>query len=195
MVQLEDDIDTYNNLNPGAAKNRGKDKVELENRRQELRRDKIDAVASPYLKRGYIRIEADGPNKLHLVNPIGSLSSRKLLAYWQSSAGKQVMETLRELDINPISSCYVEDRGAAEYGPLQGKTFVLTGSLSIPRDEMERLITAAGGKATGSVTKKTHYLVAGEGGGSKREKALSLGIPIIDETTLRNMMEDDSPTP
>ena len=195
VVQLEDDIDTYNNLNPGAAKNRGKDKVELENRRQELRRDKIDAVASPYLKRGYIRIEADGPNKLHLVNPIGSLSCRKLLAYWQSSAGKQVMETLRELDINPVSSCYEEDRGAAEYGPLQGKTFVLTGSLSIPRDEMERLITAAGGKATGSVTKKTHYLVAGEGGGSKREKALSLGIPIIDEATLRSMMEDDSPTP
>ena len=195
VVQLEDDIDTYNNLNPGAAKNRGKDKVELENRRQELRRDKIDAVASPYLKRGYIRIEADGPNKLHLVNPIGSLSCRKLLAYWQSSAGKQVMETLRELDINPVSSCYEEDRGAAEYGPLQGKTFVLTGSLSIPRDEMERLITAAGGKATGSVTKKTHYLVAGEGGGSKREKALSLGIPIIDEATLRSMMKNDFPTP
>ena len=195
VVQLEDDIDTYNNLNPGAAKNRGKDKIELENRRQELRRDKIDAVASPYLKRGYIRIEADGPNKLHLVNPIGSLSCRKLLAYWQSSAGKQVMETLRELDINPVSSCYVEDRGAAEYGPLQGKTFVLTGSLSIPRDEMERLITAAGGKATGSVTKKTHYLVAGEGGGSKREKALSLGIPIIDEATLRSMMKNDFPTP
>ena len=195
VVQLEDDIDTYNNLNPGAAKNRGKDKIELENRRQELRRDKIDAVASPYLKRGYIRIEADGPNKLHLVNPIGSLSSRKLLAYWQSSAGKQVMETLRELDINPVSSCYEEDRGAAEYGPLQGKTFVLTGSLSIPRDEMERLITAAGGKATGSVTKKTHYLVAGEGGGSKREKALSLGIPIIDEATLRSMMKNDFPTP
>ena len=69
-----------------------------------------------------------------------------------------------------------------------GKTFVLTGALSRPRPEFEKLIAAAGGKATGSVTKKTDCLVAGEGGGSKRDKAVKLGVPIIGENELTAML-------
>ncbi len=79
----------------------------------------------------------------------------------------------------------------AESGPLKGKTFVLTGALSRPRPEFEKLIAAAGGKATGSVTKNTDYLVAGEGGGSKRDKAAKLGIPIIGEAELTAMMTEE----
>ena len=76
-------------------------------------------------------------------------------------------------------------------GVLSGLTFVLTGALSRPRPEFERMIADAGGKATGTVTKKTSYLVAGEGGGSKRDKAVKLGIPIIDETTLLAMLKGE----
>ena len=83
---------------------------------------------------------------------------------------------------------------AEAQGPLAGLSFVLTGSLSIPRQEMERRIAAAGGKTAGAVTKKTNYLVAGEGGGSKRDKAATLGIPIIDEAALLRMMQgSDTP--
>ena len=66
---------------------------------------------------------------------------------------------------------------------------MLTGSLSRPRPEFEKMIAAAGGKATGSVTKNTTYLVAGEGGGSKRDKAAKLGIPVIDEEALITLLE------
>jgi NAD-dependent DNA ligase len=72
---------------------------------------------------------------------------------------------------------------------LAGKTFVLTGTLSIERDEMKRLLEAKGAKVSGSISAKTHYLVAGEGGGSKRDKAEKLGVAIIDETEARRMIE------
>ena len=74
-------------------------------------------------------------------------------------------------------------------GALAGKTFVLTGTLpSMTRDEATELIVSAGGKVTGSVSKKTDYVVAGDEAGSKLAKAESLGIPILDEDTLRALL-------
>ena len=68
-------------------------------------------------------------------------------------------------------------------GPLLGKTVVLTGTLpNLSRDEAKALIEAAGGKASGSVSAKTYWVVAGEAAGSKLDKALSLGIEILDES-------------
>ena len=76
-------------------------------------------------------------------------------------------------------------RGA---GPLEGKTFVLTGTLpTMTREQATRLIEAAGGKVSGSVSKKTHYVVAGEEAGAKLAKARELGIPVIGERELREM--------
>ena len=69
-------------------------------------------------------------------------------------------------------------------GPLSGKTFVLTGTLSVPRDEVVERIDAAGGKVTGSVSKKTDYVVAGDDPGSKLEKATKLGVAVLDEAGL-----------
>ncbi|MEW5924216.1 MAG: BRCT domain-containing protein, partial [Candidatus Zixiibacteriota bacterium] len=65
--------------------------------------------------------------------------------------------------------------------PLSGKTFVITGTLSQPRDHFKKLIESAGGKVAGSVSAKTDYLLVGEDAGSKLEKAQKLGITIIDE--------------
>lgn len=189
LVELEDDIACYNKLNPGSPTNTGKDKAELEAQRAELLQ-KVEQNSAPYTARGYLRIEPVGQNGLRLVNPIGSVSCRKLRAYLASAAGQLVLTTLRELGINPISDCYTESFVGNVQGPLAGLIFVLTGSLSVPRDEMERRIASAGGKAAGSITKKTNYLVAGEGGGSKRDKAIKLGIPIIDESALLRMMQN-----
>ncbi len=73
-----------------------------------------------------------------------------------------------------------------ELAPLRGKTFVLTGSLpAITRDEATALIEAAGGKVIGSVSRKTSFVVAGAEPGSKLERALELGVPVIDEQQLR----------
>lgn len=73
-------------------------------------------------------------------------------------------------------------------GPLAGKTFVLTGTLpSLKREEAAAKIESAGGKVSGSVSKKTDYVVAGEEAGSKLEKAHKLGVPVIDETELLHL--------
>ncbi|HYD81382.1 MAG TPA: NAD-dependent DNA ligase LigA [Paucimonas sp.] len=79
---------------------------------------------------------------------------------------------------------------AAEEGPFTGKTFVLTGTLpNLTRDEAQAKIEAAGGKVSGSVSKKTSYVVAGEEAGSKLSKAQELGVPILDEAALLQLLE------
>ena len=78
---------------------------------------------------------------------------------------------------------------ASDIGDLSGKTFVVTGTLErYSRDEIERLIKQLGGKATGSVSKKTDYVVAGENAGSKLEKAHQLGVPVLSEAQFEKLI-------
>ena len=82
--------------------------------------------------------------------------------------------------------------GAEQQGlrPLAGQTLVLTGTLpTMGRDQAQALIEAAGGKVSGSVSKKTAYVVAGAEAGSKLAKALELGVPVIDEAGLRALLK------
>ncbi|RJQ44710.1 MAG: NAD-dependent DNA ligase LigA, partial [Nitrospiraceae bacterium] len=76
-----------------------------------------------------------------------------------------------------------------ENRPLEGLTFVLTGTLKKPRPEVEELIERMGGHASGSVSKKTDYLVVGEEPGSKLQKAESLGVKVISYDELMKMVE------
>lgn len=191
LVQLEEGVEQFNALNPKARANKGADKDSLLSQQAELKAA-LEIAAAPFSARGYVALEADGSNKLKFTNPLGSVSSRKLLAYFSSAAGQAVLETLRLLGINPISTGFIENATNQAEGPLSGKTFVLTGALSRPRPEFEKMIATAGGKATGSVTKNTNYLVAGEGGGSKRDKAAKLGIPVIGEAELLTLLEGGS---
>jgi DNA ligase (NAD+) len=80
------------------------------------------------------------------------------------------------------------ERGA---GPLAGKTFVLTGTLAaLTRDEAAALIVAQGGKVSGSVSRKTDYVIAGDEAGSKLAKARELGIAVLDEEGFRRLLEE-----
>ncbi len=80
---------------------------------------------------------------------------------------------------------------AAASLPLAGKTVVLTGTLpTLGRDEAKALLEAAGAKVAGSVSKKTHYVVAGAEAGSKLDKARELGIPVLDEDDLRDLLNN-----
>ena len=188
LIQLEEGVEHYNALNPKARANKGADKEMLLARQAELK-EQLDAAAAHYSARGYVALEPEGSSKLKFTNPLGSVSTRKLLAYFNSTAGQAVLSALAGLGINPAAAGFVENMNNQADGPLSGKTFVLTGALSRPRPEFEKMIAAAGGKATGSVTKNTSYLVAGEGGGSKRDKAAKLGIPVIGEAELLAMLE------
>jgi DNA ligase (NAD+) len=79
--------------------------------------------------------------------------------------------------------------------PLAGKTVVLTGTLpTLSRDAAKDLLEAAGAKVAGSVSKKTHYVVAGEEAGSKLAKAQELGVPVLDEAGMLALLAAPSPT-
>ncbi len=83
---------------------------------------------------------------------------------------------------------------AAATLPLAGKTVVLTGTLpTLSRDEAKALLEAAGAKVAGSVSKKTHCVVAGAEAGSKLDKALALGVPVLDEDGLKALIANGAP--
>ena len=81
-----------------------------------------------------------------------------------------------------------EPAAAPEALPFAGKTFVLTGTLSQPRDVVKERLQALGAKVAGSVSKKTDYLVAGEEAGSKLGKAQELGVEVLDEPGLEQLI-------
>jgi DNA ligase (NAD+) len=100
-------------------------------------------------------------------------------------------EQMRALidDLRQIGLRFEEEGPAPGEGPLAGKTFVLTGSLpDLTREEATERIVAAGGRVTGSVSKKTDYVVAGESPGSKLEKAERMGVAVLDEAGLLELL-------
>ena len=109
---------------------------------------------------------------------------QKLTDFFSSESGVALLDKLRAAGVN-FESAAVERVGSA----LSGKSFVITGTLpTLSREECAALITAHGGSVKGSVSKKTDYLVAGASAGSKLQKAEDLGIPILDEEALRDMI-------
>ena len=116
--------------------------------------------------------------------PIKPESARSVLEFFDSAYGREFLRRMAELGIDPAP----EGRGAAD-GPLAGKRFVLTGSLSRPRPEYAALIEKAGGTVQSAVSGATDYLVAGENTGrTKTDKARALGTEVIDEARLLEML-------
>ena len=108
---------------------------------------------------------------------------------WPGNRGLLAALTLRRSEL--LAALPATPVGGLPMARLAGKTFVLTGTLpTLKRDEAKDLIEAAGGKVSGSVSKKTDYVVAGEEAGSKLDKAIELGVAVIDEAQLKKMLEE-----
>ena len=115
---------------------------------------------------------------------IGPSAARSAIAFFASERGRSIVEGLRALGIDPKGA-----PKAAVQGPLSGKTVVVTGSLAgYTRDSIKAALEAAGAKVTDSVSKKTDLLVAGEAAGSKLGKANALGVKVVDEAGLRQIL-------
>lgn len=122
--------------------------------------------------------------ELTAVPDIGTITAQSLLEWFASPQSRHLIETLREAGVS------FESTEAPVGEALAGKTFVLTGTLpNLERKEAAALIEAQGGKVSGSVSKKTSYVVAGESAGSKLKKANELGIPILSEEELLQLLQ------
>ena len=123
--------------------------------------------------------------ELTAVPDIGGITAKSLLDWFANEQSQHLIRTLREAGVSFDSTeAPVGDR-------LAGKTFVLTGTLpTMDRKEAAALIEAQGGKVSGSVSKKTSYVVAGEAAGSKLQKANDLGIPVLTEDELMKLLSE-----
>jgi DNA ligase (NAD+) len=143
-------------------------------------------ITDRLLKAGFAERSKGKSAKHGIVTEVGQVVAQSVLDFFASSAGKNVLRRMKELGIQPKSG-KVSAKKAAEL-PLAGKTFVLTGTLpSMTREEAAEKIEALGGHVTGSVSKKTDYVLAGVEPGSKFDKAKELGVKILEEAEFRRM--------
>jgi DNA ligase (NAD+) len=155
----------------------------------EKRGDKESAkeIADRLIKSGFAMRSKSKAAKDGIVTEVGPVVAQSVLDFFASAAGKKILRRIEELGIEPKSE-KVSAKKAAEL-PLAGKTFVLTGTLpSMTREEASEKIEALGGHVTGSVSKKTDYVLAGAEPGSKFDKAQEIGVKIIDEAQFRKML-------
>ena len=125
-------------------------------------------------------------DELQAVPDVGPVVAASITHFFAEPHNRDVLEALRTAGLNWSE---VDTKPTAGAGIAAGKSFVLTGTLAgMSRDQARELIQAHGGRVTGSVSKKTDYVVAGTDPGSKYDKALELGIEILDEAGLKHLL-------
>ncbi len=129
-------------------------------------------------------IASAGPEKLQVAEEVGPKVSQGIGGFFHESRNRELIERLREAGLQ-----FTHQVRRVVGGKLEGKVFVLTGTLpNLTREDAKARIEAAGGKVTDSVSKKTSYLVAGEAAGSKLAKAQQLGVAVLSEEDLIALM-------
>lgn len=127
---------------------------------------------------------------LQEVPDVGPVVAESIAQFFSESHNREIIAQLRDPEIGGIEIQEGQGSRSASAGRLSGQTFVLTGTLpTLKREEAKEMIEAAGGKVSGSVSSKTDYVVAGEEAGSKLAKAQELGVAVIDETALLQLLE------
>ncbi len=128
------------------------------------------------------KIAAASVEELESTEDVGAIVAKEIHDFFRLPHNKKLVESLRQSGLNFGEH---DERTAPASQALDGETWVITGTLGRPRDEIAELIRRHGGKVSGSVSKKTSYVLAGEEAGSKLDKAKSLGVPVVDENELR----------
>jgi DNA ligase (NAD+) len=122
--------------------------------------------------------------QLTAVPDVGMIVAQSIRTFFDQAHNREVVEQLRACGVT-----WEEGEIVHTPKPLAGKTFVLTGTFpTLSRDQAKDLLEAAGAKVSGSVSKKTHYVVAGAEAGSKLEKAQTLGVAVLDESQMLEML-------
>ena len=124
-----------------------------------------------------------GEDDLLAIREVGPETAHEIREFFGVKTNRAVIDRLLRAGVRPVAERRVRS------GKLAGKTFVLTGALSVPRDAVAKEIEAHGGRVTSSVSKNTDYVVVGADPGSKAEKARKLGVATLDETQLRALWQ------
>jgi DNA ligase (NAD+) len=132
-------------------------------------------------------IEKASEEDLFAVRDIGEVVAKSIVTWFGRKENQELLDRLRKAGVNTKALQSAAPTAAAP--KIAGKTFVLTGTLEKPRDEVKEWIIARGGKVSGSVSKKTDFVVAGENAGSKLDDAQHLNITILNERQLAGLAE------
>ncbi|MEK7146127.1 MAG: BRCT domain-containing protein, partial [Patescibacteria group bacterium] len=120
---------------------------------------------------------------LQSVGGVGEVIARSVLDWMKESAHQELLEKFHKVGLK-----LTWPEAKKKIDGIAGKTFVITGTLPLPRPEIKDLLEKAGGKVSGSVSKKTDYLIAGEEAGSKLEQAKKLGVAVLGEEDLNKLL-------
>ena len=162
-----------------------RDGLEYHHRREH--KESAKEITKRLIKSGFGKPSKSKAGKDGIVTEVGPAVAQSVLDFFASVTGKKILRRMKELGIEPKSEKVSAKKAAAL--PLTGKMFVLTGTLpSMTREEATEKIEAHGGHVTGSVSKKTDYVLAGTEPGSKFDKAKELGVKIIDEAEFRKIL-------
>ena len=135
--------------------------------------------------RGLEKLMDASVDELQRISDVGEVVAQSIQQFFQEKRNRKIIERLEKLGVRP----QIEPRRAQTAdSPFVRSTWVLTGTLSQPREEIAEMIIQRGGKVSGSVSKKTNYVLAGEEAGSKLDKAKKLGVRVVDETEFRKML-------
>ena len=130
------------------------------------------------------KLENMSADELESIEGIGPIMAQSIASFFDEPRNREIIQKLRDGGVKPVPP------PEAKEGPLTGKTFVLTGSLEgFSRSEAQAAIEDHGGKVVSSVSKKTDFVVVGENPGSKHDKAVQLGIEILDESALKKLLK------
>jgi DNA ligase (NAD+) len=133
------------------------------------------------------KLAGAGVEDLQAVRDVGDVVAESVVTWFGSEENRELIKRLRKAGLNFAAQQMAAPAGGADF---TGKIFVLTGTLTEPRDVVADRIRAAGGKVASSVSKKTSYVVAGEHAGSKLEDAQRLGVAVLDEARLAKLFEE-----
>jgi DNA ligase (NAD+) len=155
---------------------------------QRKQKTKAKEIADRLIQSGFAqRSKSKNEKEPGIVTEVGPVVAKNVLDFFSAAPGRKILRRMKELGIRPKSEKFSAKKAAQL--PLAGKTFVLTGTLpSMTREEASAKIEALGGHVSGSVSKNTNFVLAGEEAGSKLDKAKQLGVRVIDEAEFRQML-------
>ena len=133
------------------------------------------------------KLMASSLEELSSLSDVGEITANRIMEYFHDEKNLAIIEKLRSYQVNFVN---LHPLVEAKDNFFKGKKFVLTGALSVSRDEMTKRLERLGGKSSGSVSKATDFVLAGEAAGSKLTKAQQLGITIYSEEDILPLIEE-----